>query len=57
LPANKGFDLDLTADKIKIYLKNFDGSADERNIEGKLNGGGTLIDAHANSGRINVSFN
>jgi hypothetical protein len=57
LPANKGFDLDLAADKINIDLKNFNGSVDERNIEGKLNGGGTLIDVHANSGRINVSFN
>ncbi len=57
LPANKGFDLDLAADKINIDLKNFNGSVDEKNIEGKLNGGGILIDVHANSGRINVSFN
>lgn len=29
LPAGKGFDLDLNADKINVELKNFSGSADE----------------------------
>jgi hypothetical protein len=56
LPANKGFDLDLNADKIDVQLKNFSGSADENSIKGKLNGGGTLVDAHSNSGKIEVSF-
>ncbi len=56
LPANKGFDLSLNADKIDVQLKNFSGSADENSIEGKLNGGGTLVDVRANSGKISVSF-
>jgi len=43
LLANKGYDLDLNADKINVELKNFSGSADENSIEGKLNGGGALV--------------
>ena len=56
LPADKGFDLNLNADKINVQLKNFSGSADEKSIEGKLNGGGALVDVRASSGKINVSF-
>jgi hypothetical protein len=56
LPADKGFDLDLSADKINVALKNFSGSADEHSIEGKLNGGGALVDVNASGGRINVRF-
>lgn len=56
LPAGKGYDLDLNADKINVDLKNFSGSADENSIEGKLNGGGAKVDVRASSGRINVSF-
>ena len=56
LPANKGFDLDLNAEKINVTLTNFSGSADEHSIEGKLNGGGALVDVHSSGGRINVRF-
>jgi hypothetical protein len=56
LPANKGFDLNLNANKINVDLKNFSGSADDNSIEGKINGGGVLVDVRASSGRINVSF-
>src|SRR6185436_753747 len=56
LPANKGYDLDLNADKINIELKNFSGSTDDNSIEGKIYGGGPKVDVHASSGRINVSF-
>jgi hypothetical protein len=56
LPANKGFNLDLHADKIDVALQNFSGSADEHSIEGKLNGGGALVDVHSNSGRVNIKF-
>ena len=56
LPANKGYDLDLNADKINIELKNFSGSTDDNSIEGKIYGGGPKVDVRASSGRINVSF-
>ena len=56
LPANKGYNIDLKANKIKIPLNNFSGDTDEHSIEGKLNGGGALVDVHTNSGSINISF-
>lgn len=57
LPLNKGFDLDLAANKINMEMKNFSGSVDEKSIEGKLNGGGTTIEVRSTGGKINVSFN
>jgi hypothetical protein len=57
LPANKGYDLNLTANKINMEMKNFSGSVEEKSIEGKLNGGGILIDVHSSGGKINVTFN
>jgi len=56
LPANKGFDLDLSGNKINVDLKNFSGSADDNSIEGKINGGGALVDVRASGGKISVSF-
>jgi hypothetical protein len=57
LPANKGLDLDLHGNKIKTdVLKNFSGSVDEDEVNGKLNGGGTQITARAGSGHIYLSF-
>lgn len=57
LPSNKGFDLDLAANKINMEMKNFSGSVEEKSIEGKLNGGGTTVEARSTGGKINVSFN
>jgi hypothetical protein len=56
LPANKGYNIDLSGNKIKIPLNNFSGDTDEHSIKGNLNGGGASIDVHTNSGRIDVSF-
>ena len=56
LPSGKGFDLDLAANKINMEMKNFSGSVDEKSIEGKLNGGGTLVKVRSAGGKINVSF-
>ncbi|HEX5152526.1 MAG TPA: DUF4097 family beta strand repeat-containing protein [Parafilimonas sp.] len=56
LPANKGFDIDLNANKINVELKNFSGSAEEHSIVGTLYGGGALIDVHSSGGRVDVRF-
>ena len=56
LPANKGYNIDLSGNKIKIPLSNFSGDAGEHSIKGNLNGGGASINVHSNSGRIDVSF-
>ncbi len=53
LPAGKGYDLDLSANKIKTdNLVNFNGRAGDDEIDGKLNGGGTQVTAKASGGKI-----
>lgn len=57
IPKDKGVDLDLHGDKIKIDpLSNFSGSKDDDSVNGKMNGGGTLISVHAGSGRISLAL-
>jgi hypothetical protein len=56
LPAGKGYNLDLAADKINTgNLNNFSGSLTEDKVNGKLNGGGTQVTAKT-SGKINLTF-
>ncbi|MEO7767450.1 MAG: hypothetical protein ABIS01_08495 [Ferruginibacter sp.] len=53
LPANKGYDLDLSADKIKTdKLSNFSGRVQDDQVDGKLNGGGTAVSVDASGGKI-----
>jgi hypothetical protein len=57
LPANKGLDLDLHGNKVKVSpMNNFSGDTDDNSITGKMNGGGTQITARAGSGHVNLSF-
>jgi hypothetical protein len=57
IPRNGGFDLRINADKISTSaLSNFNGSSDENEIRGSINGGGIPVIADAGSGRVNLSF-
>jgi DUF4097 and DUF4098 domain-containing protein YvlB len=57
IPANKGVDLRLSAEKIKTgTLTNFTGSAEDHEINGKINGGGVPVRVDANGGRISLAF-
>jgi len=57
VPANKGLDLRLYAEKINTgSLSNFNGSTGEHELEGKINGGGVPVTVNAGSGRINLTF-
>ena len=57
LPAGKGYNLDLSADKIKTdNLTNFNGKADDDEIEGTINGGGTKVDVDASGGKLVLTF-
>lgn len=57
LLAGKGYDMDLTADKIKTdNLVNFSGKAGDDEILGKINGGGTAVKVNASSGKIVLTF-
>jgi hypothetical protein len=55
LPANKGYDLDLSGEKIKTdHLQNFNGKLTDDEIDGKLNGGGTKVKVNASSGKVSL---
>jgi len=55
LPKDKGLDLSLRGDKIKVTpMNNFSGSTDDDRIDGKLNGGGVPVDVRAGSGRVSI---
>ncbi len=57
LPKDKGLDLNLSGNKVKVNsLNNFSGSTDENNITGTLNGGGVPITVKASSGRVSITL-
>jgi DUF4097 and DUF4098 domain-containing protein YvlB len=57
IPANKGADLDLSGDKIKMdETENFKGSIKSDEITGKLSGGGTTIKVNAGGGKVYLGF-
>ena len=57
LPADKGYDLELNARKIKTgSLKNFNGKMDEGEISGQLNGGGSKIDVDGHNGNLSLTL-
>jgi hypothetical protein len=56
LPANKGFDLNLSAEQISDNIASgFNGTWNKRSVNGSVNGGGIPVEAHAND-RLEVSF-
>jgi hypothetical protein len=57
LPANKGIDIDLKGNRVKVNpMNNFSGDTDDNSISGTMNGGGTKVKVHAGSGHVNVTF-
>jgi DUF4097 and DUF4098 domain-containing protein YvlB len=57
LPKDKGVNLDLHGDKIKVDpLTNFSGSKEDDELTGTLNGGGALVKVRAGSGRITLTM-
>lgn len=58
LPAKQGLDLDLSGNNVSgDQLANFSGEHSREHIRGKLNGGGSTVQADAGSGHVNVRFN
>ncbi|MFD0793943.1 DUF4097 domain-containing protein [Mucilaginibacter litoreus] len=57
LPAKQGLDLDLRGDNVSLNAGgNFKGRKEKEEVVGKLNGGGALVEVHAD-GSINVASN
>ncbi|MEO7489925.1 MAG: hypothetical protein ABIU77_22610 [Ferruginibacter sp.] len=57
LPAGKGYNLDISGDKVKTDgLTNFSGKASDTELRGTLNGGGTEVTANAGGSKISLTF-
>jgi DUF4097 and DUF4098 domain-containing protein YvlB len=57
IPGNKGVDLRLSGQRVSApALTNFDGSMDDNQVEGKLNGGGVPVTVRAGGGKVNLSM-
>ena len=58
LPANAAVDLQLRARKVKAgSMTGFNGTIDEKHIEGTLNGGGIPVKVDGGNGSVAVEFN
>ncbi len=56
MPMNKGLDLDLRANRVNVgTLNNFNGIMEKDRVNGKLNGGGTLVTMRASAGSISLN--
>ncbi len=57
MPQEKGVDLQLYADKIKVNtFSNFKGDVEEKQVKGTLNGGGIPVTVHGGNGKINLTL-
>ena len=56
LPRNKGLDLDLSGEIANTTFDNFNGKVGDREVKGKLNGGGVPVTVDANSGRVRLEL-
>ncbi|SFD80023.1 DUF4097 family beta strand repeat-containing protein [Spirosoma endophyticum] len=55
MPLNKGLTLNLSGNRIKIPLNNFNGDTEKDRIKGTMNGGGIPVTLTASSGSVNVN--
>ncbi len=55
MPLNKGMDLDLKGNRVKIAMNNFKGVVEEDRVQGKLNGGGIPVTIHTSGGNVEVN--
>lgn len=56
IPGNRGFDLLLRGEDIRTVLDNFSGTSKDHLIEGKVNGGGSLVSLHASEGDVSLYY-
>ena len=55
MPLDKGINLSLSGNRIRIPLNNFSGDTERDHIKGTLNGGGIPVTLSASSGSVNVN--
>ena len=55
MPLNKGMDLDLKGNRVKIAMSNFKGVVEDDRVQGKLNGGGIPVTISTSGGNVRVN--
>jgi hypothetical protein len=55
MPLDKGMDLDLRGNQVKINMKNFKGVVEDDRVQGKLNGGGIPVTISTSGGDVHVN--
>lgn len=55
MPLEKGITLNLSGNRIKIPLNNFNGDTEKDRIKGTLNGGGVAVNISAGNGNVYVN--
>ncbi len=56
VPQNMGYDLDLNGNRVSADLVNFSGEYERNEIEGRMNGGGTLLKARTSGGSVRLRY-
>lgn len=56
VPQNRGYNLDLNGNRVSADLENFTGEYKRNEIEGRMNGGGTLLKARTSGGSVNLRY-
>lgn len=56
IPKKQGLDLDIRGESLRIPLENFSGKSTNKRINGKLNGGGKLVQMRTSDGRITIEM-
>lgn len=56
VPGDRGYNLDLRGNGINGALQDFTGRSDRRSVEGKVRGGGTLIEARTSAGSVSLNY-
>lgn len=56
IPEELGLDLDIRGESLQVPLKNFSGTSDKRNINGKANGGGIPVSLQTASGNVRLNY-
>lgn len=55
MPLSGGLDLDLRGSSVKAPLRNFDGQSSKNRINGRMNGGGKLVQLSTSAGSVSIN--
>ena len=56
VPEGRGYDLDLSGNRVNTQLTNFSGSSEKNSVEGSMNGGGSELTLKTSGGSVNLDY-